>query len=406
MSITIQADEIVRPTGASGAVLCPAKTTIHTGRTAVLAQAAMLQKLAGHCGQSGAMHGLGFLLDQEYAARKTPHLVRLHSANGGLVGAVLLLEYRLAGWKTGMMATGDSFGVRTVIGPEPLRPQIAVEACSAVLARGANLVLASFKQHEAGGTHLTVASATTDCLWAMQTRTVRDHLPLAETYDATLARMGKRTRNHLRYYRKRLENAVPCEFHADAGALIEATNDAVLAELNRRSLKPIVQATFNLQLRTAASLPGGFLCGLRGKDGVWLALAGGWRQGNTTWVQWQSNRCGYEEYSLSTVLRAFLIEREVARGAKKLAFHGGTSHSMSHAFPEEPVVDLLARRQGLSAAAIVRLIPVLYRLSPSLATRGNFLADVLSSSRLRWFPERVLPNEFTRRFTASQEKLA
>ena len=378
-------------------VFCAASSTLHSGRTAVLSCAIALEELAARSAQPGAMHGLAFLLDQEYAARKLPHLVCFHHHDGSLAGAVLLLEYRIAGLNTGLVATGDSFGVRTVIGPATLRAQIAAEACAAMLTHGARIVLASFKQPYQHPTPLTLARAT-DCLWAMQTRAVQDHLPLAPTYDATLAQLGKRTRNHLRYYRRRLQNAMPCTFHADAAELIDR---ASLPLINSRSLKPQPQDTFDLQFHTAANSSGGFISGLRANDGTWLSLVGGWRQAGTTWIQWQSNAAGYEEHSLSTALRSFLIEQEISRGTRQLAFHGGTAHSMSHAFPVEQVVDLIARRASPLHAAVVRLLPHLYRLSPSLAHRGNFLADVLGSKHLRWFPEHVLPREFVRHFAAS-----
>ena len=382
--------------------LSSAEVVLHSGRADVLSHASALEDLAERSGQPGAMHGLAYLLDQEYAARKVPHLVLFFSPDQHdsrrLLGSVLLFEYRIGTWKTGLISTGDSFGVRTVIGPEVLRPSLAAAACSVLLRRGAKIVLVSFKQRP----QALIAyeeMPRTEGLWSVQARVVRDQLRLAASYDATLARLGKRTRTHLRYYRRRLEEALPCEFVADAAGMINGDNARTLIGLNRSSRYPLPQAAFDLQYLSTAGLPGGFVSGLRSKAGAWLSLAGGWRQGDTTWVQWQTNAAGFEGYSLSTVLRSFLLEAELVRGTKRLAFHGGTSHSMAHAFEEETVVDLMARRAGLFSVLLVRAVSRFYGTLPLLHSRGNFLADALRSRRLRWCSGATLAEAFGREAT-------
>lgn len=388
---------------ASATVAC-LKIVIHSGRKPVLARARLLEELAGGCGQSGAMHGLSYLLDQEYTARKVPYLVCFEDDSGTLVGAVLVFEYKVYGWPTGILATGDRFGVRTVVGPESLRLQLAARACSLLLRQGAALVLVSLKYaadlphdepkaEERGGKRL----------WATQTRVVYDSLPLGGTVQETLAQLGKRTRTHLRYYQRRLEKAESCVFVPSVGDAIDSRDKLFLTELNRRSLDPMNQAAFDLQFRSALSLPGGFISGLRSGQGQWLALVGGWRQGDTTWVQWQTNAAGYEDLSVGTALRAYLIDEEVGRGSKRLSFHGGTSHSMSHAFVEDRVLDLVATRAGLAAGLVAQGTPRLYRAFPSLVERGNFVGDVLCGERLSWFTEEEITSIFN---TARKELVA
>ncbi len=388
MSPVLQLD--VRDTMAAPArALSP---VVHTGREAVAARSREMEELARRCGQAGAMHGLRFLLEQEYTGRKIPHLVCFHALRGELTGAVLLFEHRVAGWPTGLMATGDRFGVRTVIGVNALRPWLAREACAAMLRRGAKAVLVSFKW--AGRVRAADFAADVEPRWAMQTRTVRDTLPLAPSLDATFALLGKRTRTHLRYYRRRVEKAFSCAYVPDAASSFDLNDGSLLTRLNRDSLDPVAQCVFDLQFRMAAILPGGFIGGLRADDGKWLALVGGWRQAGTTWIQWQTNASGYQDVSLGTALRSFLIEDEVVRGTARLAFHGGTSHSMSHAFQEDQVVDMVAIRQGGRAGRLTRLVPWLYSRLPSLTSRGNLLGDVLASGRLRWFEEEELAGAF------------
>ena len=124
---------VLTPTAALAALdqsigLSGAEVVLHSGRADVLSRAPALEDLAERSAQPGAMHGLAYLLDQEYAARKLPHLVLFFAPDQHgrrhLLGSVLLFEYRAGPWKTGLISTGDSVGVRTVIGPEALRPSL------------------------------------------------------------------------------------------------------------------------------------------------------------------------------------------------------------------------------------------------------------------------------------------
>src|ERR1019366_10441 len=159
-----------------------------------------------------------------------------------------------------------------------------------------------------------------------------------------------------------------------------------LASLNTSSLKPLNQRAFDLQFNSTAHLPGGFVSGLRGADGRWLCLAGGWRQYNTSLIEWQSNAAGIGRISLSTAFRAFLIEHEISRGTGQICFHGGTEHSIGHAFARDHAVDLIVRRRGPMLSLITWLIPYLSRRDSAFANRGNFLIDALRSHQIHWAP--------------------
>ncbi|WP_213807413.1 hypothetical protein [Granulicella sp. dw_53] len=377
------------PLGESSQNLATAQVLILTGRDAILEHHILLQDYACKTGQFASMHGLQFTLNQEYAARKIPHLVCLIAPGAqaasltlnSLLGCALFFEYHIRFWKTGIFATGDNTGVRTVFAPPELRVDVTAFTAAELLRNG-RIVLASFKLPTDLPCHPHFPAGLSG-LWATQDREIYDHLPLASTFDATLSTLGKRTRTHLRYYRKRVQEELPCEFVADVTPYIDRSQ---LAALNSSSLDPISQHTFDLQYETTARTPGGFVCGLRHADGRWLSLAGGWRQHSTTLLQWQSNARGFEKFSLGTAFRAFLIEDEISRGAARLSFFGGTSHPMGHSFPIDRVVDLVLRRRGLLADVLVRLAPALYDRNQNLATRGNLLGDVLRVRSLQWSP--------------------
>jgi hypothetical protein len=397
-SIDVSTEPPCEPTFAGDDAPFPAAPVIVivSGREAILAYARMLEEFAAINGQLAAMHGLKLTLHHEYAVRKTPHLVCLVSQHHctqllsieTMLGCVLFFEYRIGFWNTGMIATGDSSGVRTVFGAAGHRARIAALAASALLRR-ARIVLVSFKQDPSGIAGITFPE-TISGSWALQVREVRDHLVLQRSFDSTLATLGKRTRTHLRYYRKRLAEEMPYDFIPNAPDYIHHRE---LDQLNSSSLEPVSSKTFDLQYRTAAELPGGFVCGLRAKDGRWLSLAGGWRQNTTTIVQWQVNAAGFEKFSLGTAFRAILIEQEISLGITRLCFFGSTSHPMHHSFPHEHVADLVLRRRSLLATTMVRCTPIVVERVHSVASRGNFLADVLRNRGLKWFPFSIPPKD-------------
>lgn len=348
-----------------------------------------LQKLASQCGQPGTMHGLNLLLGSRFARRKRPCLICFHdgSTDEALAGAVLLHEYCLLGWRTGIFATGDAFGVRTVVGPAESHATLCLRAGRLLLSSGGRLVLTTWRGMPlAADRHSPAPQATASpntFRYAAGHRTVQDTLPMGTTLEATLQQLGKRTRVHMRSARRHFDQQYPQAQLADATAMLAGADDATLEALNRSALDPIDQGEFNHQVRALCRSAGGVTLGLR-LDGRWIALIGGWRQDGASWIEWQCNGTGYEKLSLGTVLRTYLLEEEARRGATHLSFHGGTSHSMLHRFQHTPVFDGLMRRPSVLASLLIRLAPWLGRLRPALLQRGNFIFNALCTPGLRW----------------------
>lgn len=343
-----------------------------------------LQRLASQYGQPGTMHGLDLLLGSQFARRKRPCLICFHTGGdtpNHLVGAVLLHEYCLFGLRTGVFATGDAFGVRTVAGPSGTHGTLCLRAGQLLLESGARLVLTTWRgvpadMHAADPSNSTFLYSSTE-------RTVQDTLRLAPTAEATLQQLGKRTRVHMRAARRHFDERYPQAHLQDATAVLAEADDAALTKLNQSALDIIDQGEFNHQVRALCRSAGGFALGLR-LDGRWIALIGGWRQDAATWIEWQCNGTGYEKLSLGTVLRTYLLEDEARRGATQLSFHGGTSHSMLHRFEHTPVTDLLLHRKGPLTNLLIRVLPWLGRRFPTLLQRGNFIFNALCAPGLRW----------------------
>lgn len=334
------------------------------------------------------MHGLPMLLGSRFARRKHPNLICAHSAPTSaapseLVGAVLLLEYRILGVGTGVFATADSFGVRTVVAPASLQAALCQRAAQLLLARGARLVLVTQRARLSGGDALQNVPGPDRLQYAVHTRQVQDTLALHGSADSTLQSLGKRTRVHLRADRRRFERLYRDAECLDATAAMAEASDLELAALNQGALDTIEQREFDHQVRSLSRAPGGFVLGLR-VQGRWVSLLGGWRQGTACWVEWQCNQRGFHGVSLGGVLRTYLFEDEVRRGTRTLHFHGGTSHSMAHSFRRTDVVDLLVRRQGALTWLAMELGRLLCRWRPALLRRGNFVLSALCTPGLAW----------------------
>ncbi|MHB1700286.1 MAG: hypothetical protein ACYCSN_09115 [Acidobacteriaceae bacterium] len=332
-----------------------------------------------------------YFLTLPWSLKKIPHLVLLStppghwaasttpSASAAVQAAVLVYEYAIKGIGTRVFATDDSSGVRTVFGPEEMRPQIARLAAEALLRKHAQIVLVSCRTscaepHELPDIPISVSGSCS----AMQWRQIQDRLQLADTYDATLAMLGKHTRRNLRYYR-RLAERQGIEFVPDAHGKVSKVE---FQDLNLNSTHPSSPLEALRRLNSLNKLENPILFGLRGEDGRWLSLAGGWRCGDEfgryeTWIEWQFNRIGLANLSLSTVMRSYMLETLGARGTRTLCFIGGTPHTMSEAFQRAWVVDIILRRKSLAADLVRGYASRIFRAE-------NCLHQSLTDTSLQW----------------------
>ena len=60
-----------------------------------------------------------------------------------------------------------------------------------------------------------------------------------------------------------------------------------------------------------------FSMGLRLPDGVWLSVLSGWRRNRVTYVDLQMNDMHHKKESISAVMRAFMLEHEIALGQSR-----------------------------------------------------------------------------------------
>jgi hypothetical protein len=391
------------------------ETLILDGPQAILEQTTLLEGLALRCGQSGAMHWLKHFLAVPSAVEKIPYLVlvpqegvSLHEMQldrlqpEHLRAAVLMFQYRFLGLPVGAFSTDDVSGFRTVVAPVEQRAAVAEIAANAMLERGAQFVLVSYCDADCNAGRDAVEPVPAPRLtagrkleWARRRRPVAKTLPLAGSFEATLATLGKATRFNLGYYRRRLLKKMSCEFVPNVCGLL---SDSDLDALNAGSLNPVTSENFRLQYRSSCDLPGGFVVGLRDGEGRWLSLIGGWRQKETTVLYWQMNAAGFERDSLGTVMRSYFLEHEVQLGGRQLVVYGGTTHSMGNSFVRETVTELVVRRRSGRATSLRLVSQAWCAIARLTGKPNNFLASAISRDDLPWQPA----PHFSDRKTASR----
>jgi hypothetical protein len=343
-----------------------------------------LADLALRCGERGALDEIEFFLSWLKIRKKSPLMLSLPSrmqpddagqSSNSLDGAVLFYEHRLGQYGLGIFATFDSTGRRTLTSPAIESASFAMMACRTLLKRGAHGILISFR-HDGSGLDPAVVEGLGimghSFRWASRQREIPDYLELESTLDKTLSRMGSRTRNHLRYYRRRAENQLGCEFVPDP----KISRSDFLA-LNRISAYPATDEIAAWRYDSLNALKDPAFYGLRDRDGNWLSLIGGLHSCGNMETYWQMNRYDLKPYSLSTVMRSFVIEHEILYGTKRLYFEGGTNHSMSHSFMQKRCTDLLILRQ----TPVGRVVPAMVK---RYVPPENPLHEFLEEPNLEW----------------------
>jgi len=357
-------------------------TEVLRGRASLVAMLPMLAELSRRTGQTSAMDSIEYLLGAPTMLGKTPYLVLvgtrpgvdgLRAAAQDVQGAVLLHEYQIAGRGARVFATHDFTGQRTVFAPPELRTLVAETAGRALAEQGAWMTMISVEvAMEAGRLPLLSAGPRPGCRMAARIRRVPRDLLIGTTLEATMATLGRNTRRNFRRYRQRLE--------ADLGASfvprVEISREEFLA-MNRASTNPAPDEDAAWRYECTASLPGTMFAGVKSDDGRWLSMIGGRRYDGITEIEWQMNRGGLPRYSLSTVMRSYLLEHEVTLGTAKLMFQGGTPHSMRHSLAGSEVLDILVVRRS-------PLAWLLWRLARWIFPKTNFLGQVLQDEGLSW----------------------
>lgn len=375
------------------AALAVAQARVHVvkGQEKVRPLAEFLKEFGERCGQPGTMQDLGFFLSKPGKMARRPHLLLVSRGKtfdvekpklDELLGVLLIFEYRAMGQATGGFATNDRSGRSTLLALPGLEHEVVALAVQALVKCGARVVMVSYRHGSQGGGSarrgldeppLRVEGGRKSVArWVTRERTIPGYLPLETTFDATLAKIGQRTRSNLRYYRRHAEKRLGCRFLAE----VEITREELL-EFNEQCMYTVPASTAGWRYDSLKELRVPLLMGLKDREGRWLSLLGGRRYGGRSEILWQMNREGHAADSLSTVMRSYFIEHEIAQGSTRMYIEGGTPQPIRFSFVEETLIDLAVVRRSPVGRMMARLAK--YYISPD-----NDLANMLEASGLVW----------------------
>src|SRR5260370_124724 len=281
--------------------------TIHivSGGDSILRLQQVLAKLSVRCDQPGVMDDVGYFLSKPGTLRRVPHLLLFSKAPvldlerltaDDLLGAVLLYRYVVLGCGIGMFSTNDRSGRGTLVAPAALRSAMAEMASRSLMERGVLAILISFRDGDTANNRKgseksqplgcsTVNDKT--ARWAWRERETPDYLPLEETFDGTLSKIGTRTRRNMRYYRKRAEAELGCVFLPE----VQISKREFLG-FNRECMYAVPAKVAGLRYESLKYLGTPLFLGIKDRAGRWLSLLGGRRHHDGTDILWQMNRTG------------------------------------------------------------------------------------------------------------------
>lgn len=183
-------------------------------------------------------------------------------------------------------------------------------------------------------------------------RETRLRLSLAGGLADTMDRLGYKLRRNIRSYTRRAEASFGCRFVPDLDG--EQRRDAV----TQLRIEDVYTHPRQRALRQDAALsrvPGAFAMGVQDAQGTWLSYVSGWRLNGETRIVWQLNNARLQQASMSTVMRAYLLEYEIQRGSSAIVFMGGVSPIWSRACEPTICGDLIAVRSGVLGLVARRL---------------------------------------------------
>ena len=262
-----------------------------------------------------------------------------------LEACVFFYEHTRFGIGLGLFRGGDYMGESLVAGPEAFRAHYVSLASEALLR--------TWRIH---GVSITIKAAIANCIELMGPPSdsrrflggeVQHKLRLENSYEGMLARMGPRTRRSLAGKRHQLEKSSNVRFLPSLEP--EQSLEAMLA-LQAKSMYPRAARFFYARDRLLRANGEFFSMGLRLPKGAWLSVLSGWRRNCVTYVDLQMNDMHYKKESISAVMRAFLLEHEIALAQESINFVGGSSLLLRrYCVPMEPCTDIFMGKPSLRA---------------------------------------------------------
>jgi hypothetical protein len=275
--------------------------------------------------------------------------------NQELEACVFFMEHCVLGVGLGLLDGGDSAGESLVAGAEAFRVEYVHLAAQALLRlwriHGVSLRISAPFDHCID----VMGSGSRHCIFVG--KEIPRKLPLESSYREMLAGMGARTRRSLAAKRRQLEERAHVVFRPvlDPAEALEA-----MLHLQPRALPRRFAKFYRARYRLLCQNPEFFSMGMCLPDGTWLSILSGWRRDRVTYVDLQMNDRRFKKESLSAVMRAFMLEHEIAGKQQLVDFVGGTSLLLRrYCRPIEPCTDIFLWRPCLRALISKIVLPLL-----------------------------------------------
>jgi hypothetical protein len=276
-----------------------------------------------------------------------------------LEACVFFMEHRVCGVGFGLLDGGDAAGENLVVAPDPFRVEYVHLAAQALL-RLKHIHGVSLRMSGRFHPCLDIMGPESRYRVCVATDTPRK-LPLESSYRGMLDAMGSRTRRSLAGKRRQLEERARVVFLPvlEPDQALEA-----MLQLQPRALPHRLGKFYRARYRLLCQRPEFFSMGMCLPDGTWLSILSGWRRDRVTHVDLQMNHSRFKKESLSAVMRAFMLEHEIARKQQLIDFVGGTSLSLRrYCRPIEPCAEIFLWRPCLRALLCKMVLPLLKRES-------------------------------------------
>jgi Acetyltransferase (GNAT) domain len=300
-----------------------------------------------------------------------PKIVAIRE-NGNIVGLVYFKERKVLGCPTGVLFADGSLGTM-YLGDPRSRGEAFRLALELLLVhpkiRGIRLKIPP-DGPEGEAISQVVASQPLDAAyWRIEEHA---RLTLPNNYEVFLKSLGSTTRRNFGYYRRRFDAAgYRFEEHLSREELRSAASQ--LRTKSRRSAKrPALERL--LQMLSAASRS--WAAGLKDDQGQWISVTAGCYLGSQPVMLLQMNNDQeFERLSLSLVLRAYLIEDFIQKGASELVFWAGAGSILGRYCVYAPALAVSLDKQGHGWRLTRYLISLLApRMPRDLARDLQFVA--------------------------------
>ena len=321
--------------------------------------------------ESGTLSPQSFLNSIAQERSSIPRVVVVRRG-GPVIGLVYAKERKLAGFRTGLIWGDASLGPIIACKPED-REAVWSSAlsyllnCKRVLGIRFAIPYTEYALYAADSVVSPIGAVVSCSEYSSNAI-----LPLTSSYEALLSQMGSHTRRNFRYYRRQFE----MHGHAYVEPLTIPEFRAATVELIGKSSIPAEKQRIERIVRMCLAAGRPMLVGLRAHDGEWLAVLGGWYDGDQATVLFQINRDQERRAdSLSVVLRGYLIESLIRRDFQSMVFVAGVSEPLKRYCRIVPnVVLYLDRPNGLLRRT--RFLELAARLAPPrLALKAIWLAN-------------------------------